>query len=366
MQNRVLTFFIQDLREGGAERNVARLLSGIVARGVPTDLIVIQKRGTFFSELDPRVNVIELPQRRTLTSVIGLKRYIEQRQPVALVSSLTHTNVAAVIANMVARTRTRLIVVERNEYARNRAMKRGLVRLSYGLVPMLYRRADLIGAVSSGVRDGIAAAVGLPASRVALLHNPVSTDRLPAQMAAPLDHPWFRDGSPPVILGVGRFSVQKNFDLLVRAFAAVRRERPARLILLGDGELRPQLEALVRSLGVEEDVDLPGFDQNPFRFMARAGVYVLSSDWEGLPTALIEAMACGCPVVATDCVGGPQEILLDGTLGRIVPRGNADALAAAILATLDNPGDAAARIDRAHDFSLDRAVDRYLAVAGWC
>ena len=266
---------------------------------------------------------------------------------------------------MLARTRTRLIVVERNQYSLNRTMKRGLVRLSYGLVPWLYRKADLIGAVSSGVRDDIAAAVGLPAARVALLHNPVSTDRLPEQMAAPIDHPWFGGTNAPVILGVGRFSAQKNFQLLLRAFAALRRERPARLILLGDGELRPELEALARTLGIGDDIEMPGFDPNPFRFMARAGVYVLSSDWEGLPTALIEAMACGCPVVATDCLGGPREILFDGKLGRIVPRADVDALAAAISATLDAPGDAAARIERARDFSLDGAVDRYLAVAGW-
>ena len=365
MQSRVLTFFIQDLREGGAERNVARLLSGIVARGVPTDLVVIDRRGSFFSELDPRVNVVELPQRRTLTSVFGLKRYIEKRQPLALVSSLTHTNVAAVLANMIARTRTRLIVVERNEYSRNRELKRGLVRLSYGLVPWLYRRADMIGAVSSGVRDDIASVVGLPASRVALLYNPVSTDRITELAAEPVDHPWFGPSQPPVLLGVGRFNPQKNFELLLRAFAAVRRQRPVRLLLLGDGDLRRHLEALAQSLGIAEDVDMPGFDQNPFRFMARAAAYVLSSDWEGLPTALIEAMACGCPVVATDCLGGPREILNDGELGRIVPRGDVNALAQAIIATLDCPGDAERRIARARDFSLDQAVDRYLAVTGW-
>jgi glycosyltransferase involved in cell wall biosynthesis len=365
LQSRVLTFFIQDLREGGAERNVARLLSGIVARGVPTDLVVIEKSGSFFSELDPRVNVVELPQRRTLTSIFGLKRYIEARRPIALVSSLTHTNVAAVLANMMARTRTRLIVVERNEYSKNRQLKRGFVRLSYGLVPWLYRRADMIGAVSAGVRDDIAAVVGLPKSRVALLHNPVATDRIGDLATAPLDHPWFAVGAPPVILGVGRFNPQKNFALLLRAFAAVRQAQPVRLVLLGDGELRQELEALARSLGIAEDVDMPGFDSNPFRFMARAAAYVLSSDWEGLPTALIEAMACGCPVVATDCLGGPREILNDGALGRIVPLGDADALAAAIVATLDCPGDAAPRIARAHDFGLDRAVDHYLAVTGW-
>src|SRR5258706_5712264 len=155
VSSRPLAFFIQDLREGGAERNVARLLNGIVARGVETDLVVIEKRGAFFEELDPRVHVVELPQKRTITGVLGLKRYIEQRRPVALVSSLTHTNVAAILANMVASTRTRLIVVERNQFSVNRTIKKGLVRLSYGLAPMLYRWADLVAAVSTGVLDDL-------------------------------------------------------------------------------------------------------------------------------------------------------------------------------------------------------------------
>ena len=157
----------------------------------------------------------------------------------------------------------------------------------------------------------------------------------------------------------------EEFPLLLRAFAAVRQIRPVRLVLLGDGELRAELETLARSLGIAEDLDMPGFDANPFRYMARAAAFVLSSDWEGLPTALIEAMACGCPVVATDCLGGPREILNDGALGRIVSLGDVEALAAAINETLDCPGDATPRIARAHDFGLDRAVDRYLAVTGW-
>jgi glycosyltransferase involved in cell wall biosynthesis len=340
-------------------------LSGIVARGVPTDLIVIEKRGAFFAELDSRVNVIELPQGRTLTSVFGLKRYIEERQPVALVSSLTHTNVAAVLANMLARPATRLVVVERNQFEMNRALKHGLVRLSYALAPWAYRHADLIAAVSTGVRDEIAELVRLPKSRIAVLHNPVINGALAERAVTPVDHPWLAAPGPPVILGVGRLSRQKNFPLLLEAFARVRHDRPARLVILGDGEQRSELEAQAVALGVADDVDLPGFDDNPFRYMARAALYVMSSDWEGLPTALIEAMACGTPVVATDTEGGAREILLDGELGTIVPTGNASALAAAILNTLDGPGDPAPRKDRAGDFSLDRAVDRYLAAAGW-
>jgi glycosyltransferase involved in cell wall biosynthesis len=364
-RNQPLAFFIQDLREGGAERNVARVLNGIVARDIPTDLVVIRRTGSFFEELDPRVNVVQLPQARTITSILGLKRYLETRRPLALVSSLTHTNVAAIMANMLARHRTRLIVVERNQFSTNRELKKGLVRLSYGLVPMVYRKADCIAAVSMGVRDDLAATTRLPAGEVEVLYNPVVSEVLFERADEPVTHPWLVDRKVPVVIGLGRFSPQKNFPLLIAAIAEARRERPLRLIILGEGALRPELEAQIRDLGLEDDVDLPGFDPNPFRFLKHASLYVLSSDWEGLPTALIEAMACGTPVVATDCDSGPGEILDDGRLGRIVPRGDVKAMAGAILATLDSPGDAAERVARAREFSLDRAVDRYLEVAGW-
>ena len=190
------------------------------------------------------------------------------------------------------------------------------------------------------------------------------SDELDRRAAEPVDHPWLVESTIPVVLGIGRFSPQKNFRLLIEAFALARRRQPLRLILLGEGSLRADLERHAEALGVAGDVDLPGFDANPFRYLRHAAVYVLSSDWEGLPTALIEAMACGTPVVATDCDSGPREILHDGEFGRIVPKGNADALAEAILATVKAPGDSRPRIARAREFSLDRAVDRYLEVSG--
>jgi glycosyltransferase involved in cell wall biosynthesis len=364
-RNQPLAFFIQDLREGGAERNVARVLNGIVARDITTDLVVIRRTGSFFEELDPRVNVVQLPQTRTITSILGLKRYLETRRPTALVASLTHTNVAAIVANMLAKQRTRLIVVERNQFSTNRELKTGLVRMSYGLVPWIYRKADCIGAVSMGVRDDLAATTGLPAEKVEILYNPVVSEKLFLRADEPVTHPWLVDRSVPVVIGVGRLSPQKNFPLLIRAVAKVRKERPLKLIILGEGVLRPELEALIRELNVEDDIVLPGFDANPFRFLKHASLFVMSSDWEGLPTALIEAMACGTPVVATDCDSGPGEILDEGRLGQIVPRGDVNAMADAIVTALENPGDAAARIARASEFSLDRAVDRYLEVARW-
>jgi glycosyltransferase involved in cell wall biosynthesis len=365
LSDRALAFFIQDLREGGAERSVARLLNGIVARGIPVDLVVIRRSGTFFGELDPRVNVVELPGRRTITSVRALKRYIEERRPAALISSMTHMNIAAILANLFARPRTRLVVVEHNQFTRAFPLKRGMVGLAYRLVRLLYPRADLVAAVSEGVRDDLARAISFPSDRIAVLYNPVVTNALDAAASAGIEHPWLSQPGPPVVLGIGRFTQQKNFPLLIQAFAEVRRRRPARLIILGEGALRPQLEEQVRELGLTDDIDLPGFDANPFRFMRRAAAYVLSSDWEGLPTALIEAMACGTPVVSTDCESGPSEILLGGRLSRIVPRGDAGALADAIVATLDAPGDPDARIARAREFSVDRAVDHYLEAAAW-
>jgi glycosyltransferase involved in cell wall biosynthesis len=245
----------------------------------------------------------------------------------------------------------------------NRSLKRGLVGLSYGLVPYAYRKADVVAAVSRDVRHDLAVETGIPLEGIRVLHNPVVVPELTDLSAKDLHHPWLSAAAPPVVLAVGRFTQQKNFPLLLRAFAKVRSARLARLIILGDGELRSELEALAKGLGIAEDVDLPGFDPNPFRFMSRSAVYALSSDWEGLPTALIEALACGAPVVTTDCAGA-GEVLLGGRLGRIVPRGDADALAAAIAGTIEAPGPREERVARAADFGLESAVDHYLQAAG--
>jgi glycosyltransferase involved in cell wall biosynthesis len=147
---------------------------------------------------------------------------------------------------------------------------------------------------------------------------------------ASLKHPWFERGQPPVILGVGRLSPQKGFATLIRAFSQVRQTRLARLLILGEGRERPMLEALVRELGLEQDVKLPGFTTNPYPYMSQASLFVLSSRWEGLPGVLIEALYCGTPVISTDCPSGPREILKGGLYGQLVPVDDVGALAPAI------------------------------------
>ena len=222
--------------------------------------------------------------------------------------------------------------------------------------------ADAIVAVSDGVADRLAQATGLPRGSIRTVYNPVVGPELPTLAAEPVGHPWFRHGGPPVVLGAGRLVEQKDFPTLLRAFALVRRARPARLVILGDGPAGAceGLRAIAAALGCAEDLDLPGFVANPFAYMARAAAFALSSLHEGLPGVLIQALACGCPVVSTDCPSGPREILDGGRYGRLVPVGDHEALARAILACLDDPSGREERVARAAAFGLERAVDRYL------
>jgi glycosyltransferase involved in cell wall biosynthesis len=231
------------------------------------------------------------------------------------------------------------------------------------LLGCLHRWADAVVAVSEGVADDIVCTTGIPRDRVCVIHNPVITPALlPAASARP-PHPWFEERTCPIVLGVGRLVPQKNFPLLIDAFAEIRRERDARLVILGEGPERAHLEALVQRHGLEESVALPGFVDNPYACMARASVFVLSSDFEGLPTVLIESLGVGTPVVATDCESGPREILRDGALGELVPVGNVQALARGIAQTLASPRRAPSA-ELLHPYTLDAVVEQFQKVCG--
>ncbi len=230
----------------------------------------------------------------------------------------------------------------------------------------LYRKflpsAARVVAVSQGLADEVAASTGMPRERVSAIYNPVFGPHLDDRMNATPDHPWLAPGAsdgPPVVLAAGRLAPQKDLPLLLRAFARVRVRRRLRLVILGAGPERARLEDMVRELEMEEAVSLPGWAPNPLAFMARASLFVLSSAWEGLGNVLIEALACGCPCVSTDCPHGPAEILGNGDYGRLVPVGDAAALAEAMERTLDAPPGKEALRRRAAFFSRDRAVDAW-------
>jgi glycosyltransferase involved in cell wall biosynthesis len=225
-----------------------------------------------------------------------------------------------------------------------------------------YSRADAVIAISGGVADDLPRAAGVPHRRVHAIHNPVCVDEIRERARTPLDHPWLAPGEPPVVLGVGKLAPQKDYPTLLRAFARVRAARRARLVILGEGAERRKLERLARRLGIASDVALPGFQPNPHAWMARAAVFVLSSAWEGFSNALAEALACGCPVVSTDCPSGPAEILDGGAFGPLCRVGDDRALAGAILRVLEAPPSPDVLRARAATFSVDAAADRYLEV----
>lgn len=356
-----LAFLLPDSRGGGAQRVVLNLAGGIAERGYVVDLVLAQAEGALLRPALASARVVDLGAKRSAASLPALVRYLRRVRPNVLLSAVQHVNVIALLARQLSHVQTRLIVTEHSvpsdlmHYAQS---YRGR------LVPhlaRLYHWADGIIAVSGAVADDLARAGQIPRRRIQVIYNPVITPALQEQARARVPHPWFGPDQPPVVLGVGRLSTSKGFASLIQAFARVRAERAARLLILGEGEERPALEALVKELNLIEDVSLPGFVESPTAYMRQASLFVLSSTSEALPTVLIEAMYCGLPLIATACPGGAREILADGEYGRLVPVGDIAALAQAIAQTLDQapppPGPEAWQ-----SFELDTVVDQYLDV----
>jgi glycosyltransferase involved in cell wall biosynthesis len=355
-----VAFFLPSLCYGGAERVAINLARGFAERGVATDLVAVNARGEFATEIPPGVRLVDLGASRVIFGLPALAAYMRRERPAALISFMDHAGIVALWARRFSGTSTPVICTAHTTLAqatRNSSKLRN--RLLPALVRASYPSADEVVAVSHGVARGISHASGIPLSRIRVIYNPVISKEFLTQARRTADHPWFAPGEPPVILAVGRLTPAKDFGTLVRAFAQVRQRRATRLMILGEGDERAALTALAAELGVADNVALPGFRENATAYMAAAAVFVLSSAWEGLPTVLIEALAAGTRVVSTDCPSGPREILQDGRLGALVPVGDAQALANAIIDTLEQP----ARIipeDALTPFTRDAAVDNYL------
>ena len=381
---------------GAVERILFNLAEAFAERGHRVDLVLCHVAEPYRDRVPPGVRVVELQSRARwhgrvaglaadpmgfvpllLPTVLpwkpskippyvsDLTHYLRREKPTALLSAKSYPNLTALWAKRRTDVATRVVISEHVHLSRDlQSQRRPKWRKRF--VGPVFRRfypwADAIVGVSDGVADDLSRLARLPRERITTIYNPVVTSALHAQARAPLDHPWFRPDAPPVVLGIGRLHRQKDFPTLLSAFARVRAQRPVRLVILGKGKLRAELEMLARTLGIAADVAMPGFVENPYAYMARAAVFALSSASEGLPTVLIEALSCGCPVVSTDCPSGPAEILDGGAYGPLVPVGDDAALAQAICATLDHVPPREKLIERAQFFSVDRAVEQYCRV----
>lgn len=335
-----------------------KLARGLLDRGYAVDILLVRSGGVLAALIPEQAAVFELNRTRVATAIPKLARYLRDHRPDWLISALTHVNLAAILARLVSGTGVRLIVTEHTQISRRARTATNLsARLTYALTPILYRSADRIVAVSEGAAEDLRAFARLPADRVQRIYNPVFEEGLLTASRAEIDHPWL-NARHRVILAAGRLEPVKGFDVLLRAFARLRQTEVCKLIILGEGQQRPALEALTAKLGVSADVDLPGFAPNPYAFMSRADVFVVCSHFEGLSVVLIEALACGATVVSTDCPSGPSEILDGGKFGALVPVGDPDAMADAIRTALASPRGQHAR--RAGAFSVAQAVQCYI------
>ena len=357
-----IAFFLPSVRGGGAQRVVVNLIQGMTERGIRVDLVLATATGPFLKQLPPGVRVVDLGARRLMGSFAPLVRYLRRERPRVVVSSMTHANLITLWASRVSGTGTPVVVTVHNtlsQASQERSALDGV--LEPYLLRAFYPWSASVVAVSRGAADDLASTSGLSRDRVEVIYNPVISPDIMALAREVPDHPWFGPGQPPVILGVGRLTRQKDFPTLIHAFGQVRLRRPARLVILGEGEDRPALERLVAELALGDVVSLPGFRDNAMAYIAGSGMFVLSSAWEGLPTVLIEALAAGTRVVSTDCPSGPREILENGKLGALVPVGDVAALAAAMSAGLEQPRGSYPAGALAQ-YTRDAAVDHYLGL----
>jgi glycosyltransferase involved in cell wall biosynthesis len=375
---------------GGAERVMLNLACGLLEKGHKVDLVMARKEGLFLDQIPSAIRVVDLKVRSAKQSlstlpflgkdcwfwtrmilarkphfVLGalpsLAKYLREEQPDALISSIEYPNVVAIMARSLARVKTTVIATVHIALSMKIAtIKKRRVKAMPKICRRFYPRADAIVAVSEGVAKDLASVLDFPVDDVTTIYNPIVFPGLKNLADEPLTHPWFFGDGPPVLITVGGFKTAKDHATLLKAFSIVRAQRPVRLVMLGDGKLREAIRQQAEELRITEDIDLVGFVENPYKYMAKASLFVLSSIYEGLPTVIVEAMACGCPVVSTDCPSGPLEILDHGRYGQLVSVKDEQALASAIICNLDTQHDKSTLVSRGMEFSLERATENYL------
>jgi len=355
--------------QGGLEVVVTHIANALSRKGLQVDILVMLPRGgdPVPPGLDGRIRVVNLKSKHKLVGLFTLLDYLRSQQPDLLLAAGHRSNMLALRAKQLLPRPPCVILSVHNMLSRQMSQFNPLKRWLRGrTISRNYPRGDAFIAVSHGVAEDLGQQFEIPQHLIHTIHNPVVTDELFRLAKQSPEHPWFHDGGDPVILSVGRLRPQKDFSTLINAFHIVSQQRDCRLLILGEGRQRPILEALIDDLGLQQKVQLPGFIANPLPCMKRAALFVLSSAWEGFGNVLGEALSTGGPVVSTDCPSGPREILEDGRLGALVPVGDANALAAAMLKSLDTPPERDLLIESARRFSVDRASTAYMDLLASC
>lgn len=355
-----LAILLPDARAGGAEWVSVLLGKEFARRGWMVDFVFMHKRGELLDRLEFASNIVNLNARRFRNGIVPLVRYFRSVKPDAMLANMWPLSGIAPFARVASGSRSRVVVVEHTHLSVSLARSGlgGSIHRRFG--KLLYQMANGVVAVSQGVKDDLTGLAGLSPQRVTVIYNPVRSPDISVVPDDELLKKWH--GGSAAIVAVGSLKEAKQYPTLLQAFERMGREEDARLLILGDGPLRGTIEQLVVSLGLEGRVLMPGFVPDPYPYLARADLFVLSSAREGLPGVLIEALVAGVPVVSTDCPSGPAEILDNGRYGRLVPVGNPQALADAMANALEARHDRELLRRRGNEFSVQRAADQYLAL----
>jgi glycosyltransferase involved in cell wall biosynthesis len=360
-----LAVFVASLFHGGVGKMRVHLINEFARRGVGVDLLLADRDSPYLDRVAGDIRIVDVGTSNAITGVPPLAYYLWRAQPRVLLTQRVRVNVLGLRACALARSAAHsFLTVNTNMTRELEALPPRKRARHLALMRSYFPRNHGVIAVSRGVADDLAGLLGWPPQRIEVAPNPTITPEVLALAETPLEHSWFAAGAPPVILGMGRLEPQKDFPTLLRAFALVRRGQAARLIILGEGKQRAALEQLAADLGIAADVQLPGFMPNPYHYLQRARLFVLSSAWEGSPNSLTEALALGTPLASTDCPSGPREILEDGRHGPLVPVGDVDALAAAMARTLAHPPSREQLQAAAQRYTLARSATRYLELLG--
>jgi glycosyltransferase involved in cell wall biosynthesis len=378
-----VAFCISSFRFGGGERVMIDLANWAAERGIPVDLVVLSRVGQFEGQVDPRVRVVSFNSARLLPGVLSLTRYLIRERPRVLIALDEACHIAALMAKTITRVSTRIILrvgtMMTLLYATRPAFKD---QVRNQLLHLFYPKADTIIAVSAGVKDDMVRNFRVAPEKVTIIHNPKKIEEIERAAQEPVEHPWLTPGHEiPVVVGVGRFRELKGFGETIEAFAQVSKKIPCRLLLVGDGRDKVRLESLVEKFNLKDSVSFTGYVENPHAYVARSDIFTLASWWEGMPNSLVEAIICGVPVVATDCLG-PREVLAPSTdpllqikegvewtpCGALVPIKGVAELAQALEKLLSD-GELRKRCSeaarkRGRDFNAPEILAKYFAILG--
>ncbi len=377
-----IALVLPSLYGGGAERMTLKLAKGLIDRGHSVDVLVFSKTGPLahlvpsearlFSLESTHNNIRHFYDRLHFAKHFGIKilcflgskllhytqfiaKYIDEEKPDCILPSLKYAKSATLMSssflNQAPPPPLIIPCIHSNVRYKNKKWKT--------IYTILFSSANHVITVSDGVADSVVSEINFPREKITRIYNPAFDEDIKQSMQNVPDHPWLLESDIPVILAIGRLAHEKDFPTLLEAFEIVARKLKVRLIIIGEGSWRKRLEKKVKKLNIESIVSLPGWAPNPYAYMSRASLFVLSSKWEGLSNVLIEALACGCPCVSTDCPSGPAEILDEGKFGMLVPVGDVSALAAAMKKTLDAPQNKNRLVARAKDFSIEVATKEY-------